>query len=58
MGAFHGENSGAWFEREGEVLVADRGEMTRAVVLYGPRKDDSEPGVYAGELAGRRYFPH
>ncbi len=40
------------------MSVADRGEMTRAVVLYGPRKDDSEPGLYAGELAGRRYFPH
>lgn len=55
MGASHGEDSGAWFEREGDAVVADLGEVKRAAVLYGPRKDDSEPGIYRGELSGRRY---
>jgi hypothetical protein len=29
------ENSAAWFEREGDVVVADRDEVTRAPAVYG-----------------------
>jgi hypothetical protein len=55
MGAYHGENSAAWFEREGDVVVADRGEITRTATVYGAKKDESDPGVYGGQLGGRRY---
>jgi len=55
-GAYHGENyAGAWFQREGDVVVADLGEITRTAIVYSARKDDSDPAVYAGELSGRRY---
>jgi len=55
MGAHHGQESGAWFEREGDVLVADLGEFRRSAIVYGARKDESAPGTYRGELSGRRY---
>lgn len=55
LGVFHGENSGGWFERAGDVVVADRGETTRTAVVYGPKKDETGPVVYRGELRGRRY---
>jgi hypothetical protein len=55
LGAYHGQNSGGWFERVGDVVVADLGETTRTAVVYGPRNDDTTPVVYGGELSGRRY---
>lgn len=36
-------------------MVADLGEITRSVVIYGPKQDDADATVYGGELAGRRY---
>lgn len=56
LGAFHGENSSSWFERSGDVLVDDRGEITRTAVVYvGRNSDDAAPEVYEGQLSGRRY---
>lgn len=56
LGAHHGEDSYRWFERVGEVMVADRGEFRRAVVVYGPPTSDGAGAlVYDGELSGRRY---
>lgn len=55
LGAYHGENSGGWFERVRDAVVADLGEITRSVVIYGPKQDDADATVYGGELAGRRY---
>jgi len=55
MGAFHGENAGNWFERAGDAVVADRGETTRAAVVYGALGGDGDLELYSGELRGRRY---
>lgn len=55
LGTYHGENSDGWFERIGDAVVADRGETTRTVVIYGARSDDADAAVYAGELEGQIY---
>jgi hypothetical protein len=55
LGVHHGENSHGWFERVGDLVVADRGASIRTVVVYGPRKDDTAAVIYAGELAGQHY---
>jgi len=55
LGARHGQDSGGWFERVGDVMVADCGEVARAVLLYGAKGDDADTVVYDGELSGRRY---
>lgn len=51
LGAHHGQDSGGWFERVGDTVVADRGESTRTAVVYGPRGSDMDAAVYGGELA-------
>jgi len=33
LGAHHGQDSGSWFERVGDAVVADRGECTRTAVV-------------------------
>jgi hypothetical protein len=55
LGAHHGQDSGAWFERVGDAVVADFGECTRTAVVYGARGSDVDAVVYHGELAGERY---
>jgi hypothetical protein len=55
LGAHHGEDSHGWFERVGDVMVADRGETTRTVIVYGPKLDETDALIYEGELSGRRY---
>lgn len=55
LGVHHGQDSGDWFERVGDVVVADLGEFTRTVVIYGGKGEGTDPVVYRGELGGRRY---
>jgi hypothetical protein len=56
MGAHHGTaDSGGWFEVVGDAVVADLGEITRTVVVYGPKGAEGDAQVYRGELKGRRY---
>lgn len=55
LGEHHGQSSPRWFERVGNTEVADLGEITRTVVIYGPRVDGADTVIYGGELAGRRY---
>jgi hypothetical protein len=56
LGAYHGEASGGWFERVGDVVVADRGEFTRTGIVYGARSDHTDAvTVYGGQLQGRLY---
>lgn len=57
LGAYHGADSIGWFERAGDVMVADLGETKRTAVVYGATTDDAEPAIYGGELSGRRYRP-
>lgn len=61
MGAHHGADSDSWFERIGDVVVADLGEIKRTVIVYGPRTADAHTGthavLYAGEISGRQYRP-
>jgi hypothetical protein len=57
MGEHHGEDSFGWFERVGEVMVADLGEFKRTTIVYGARTDNAEPEIYGGQLRGRRYRP-
>jgi hypothetical protein len=56
-GAHHGQDSGAWYQRIGDAVVAELGETTRSIVLYGARGADGDGGgaVYNGELAGQLY---
>ncbi|MGR6924251.1 endonuclease domain-containing protein [[Actinomadura] parvosata] len=54
-GAHHGQNTSDWFERYGDVLVAELGEITQTVVLYGAKGDDAAAVFYDGELQGQRY---
>jgi hypothetical protein len=56
-GAHHGQDSGAWYERIGDAVVADLGESTRSLVLYGPRGAEGDGGaaLYNGELSGQLY---
>jgi hypothetical protein len=57
-GAHHGENNpNGWFERIGDVLVAERGEKSIAVMAYGPKGSSADAVLYRGELKGRRYQP-
>lgn len=56
LGTHHGEaNSENWFERIGDAVVADFGEITRTKVVYGPQGAECGAQVYRGELAGRQY---
>lgn len=55
MGAHHGADSISWFERVGDVMVADLGETKRTTILYGARTADDDPRIYSGELSRRRY---
>jgi hypothetical protein len=55
MGAHHGQDSGAWFERVGDAVVADFGECTRTAVVYGAPGSSLDAVVYRGELAGKQY---
>ena len=57
LGEHHGENSGGWYEKAGDLLVADRGEMKLSVMVYGGPSSPGQAVLYAGELAGRRYSP-
>lgn len=57
LGAHHGVDSTGWFERAGDVMVADLGAIKRSTVVYGAKTDDAEPVIYRGELGGRRYRP-
>lgn len=55
-GEHHGENNGLWYERHGDVLVADLGDYVRTRVRYKPvQVPAGELLLYAGELAGRVY---
>jgi recombination endonuclease VII len=55
-GAHHGQDSDAWYQRIGDAVVADLGETTRSLVLYGPRGAEGDGGaLYNGELSGRLY---
>jgi hypothetical protein len=47
-------DSHGWFERVGEAMVADLGEIKRAVV-YSAQGDSAQPVIYNGELSGRQY---
>lgn len=55
LGAYHGQDSFGWFERFGDVMVADLGEFKRTAVLYGPAGTGADAVVYRGELSGREY---
>lgn len=55
LGANHGQDSGGWFQRVGNVVVSDRGEITRSVIIYGPRGALGNAVIYHGELYDRRY---
>lgn len=55
LGEHHGQESEGWFERVGDVVVADLGEHTRTAVVYGARGSNAEAVVYDGELAGEHY---
>lgn len=44
-----------WFERCGDVVVAELGEITKTVVLYGAKGDDAAAVFYDGEPQGQRY---
>lgn len=55
LGAHHGENSFGWFERVGDVMVADRGEFTRSAVVYGATSTAASAVIYNGELSGHLY---
>jgi Recombination endonuclease VII len=55
MGEHHGQDSGNWFVRAGEVMVADLGEIKRTALVYVPAGSDTESVLYGGELSGRRY---
>lgn len=56
-GLQHGKNnSGAWFEGIGDVMVADCGEYTRSAMVFGAKTDTSDDfAVYRGEMTGRLY---
>ncbi|KAB8186986.1 hypothetical protein FH608_046390 [Nonomuraea phyllanthi] len=55
LGAHHGESSGGWFERVGDAVVADLGEIARTKVVYGPKGAEGGAQVYRGQLQGRTY---
>ncbi|MER7652525.1 MULTISPECIES: endonuclease domain-containing protein [Streptomyces] len=55
LGAHHGQDAGGWFERVGDVVVADLGECTRTAVVYGARGSDLDAVLYQGELVSERY---
>lgn len=58
LGENHGASTFGWFERAGDVMVADRGEFKRSMILYGPRTSGtpaSGPVLYRGELARTPY---
>jgi hypothetical protein len=55
LGENHGSGAHGWFERVGDVVVADRGDFTRAGMIYGPPSNESDVVIYTGELNGRRY---
>ncbi|MFS1303986.1 endonuclease domain-containing protein [Streptosporangium longisporum] len=55
MGAHHGGSSDVWFERVGDVVVANLGEITRTAVVYGAKADEAGTALYNGELQQRRY---
>lgn len=55
LGAYHGADSVGWFERVGDVMVADLGETKRTTVIYGAKGGETDPVVYGGELGMRRY---
>ncbi|MDQ1245819.1 MAG: hypothetical protein QG597_186 [Actinomycetota bacterium] len=57
QGLHHGQgDASSWFERIGDVVVADLGGYTRTTVVYGgPRSATTGTVLYAGELDGHRY---
>jgi|SRR3569833_536614 len=55
LGVHHGQDAIGWFERVGDVMVADLGETKRVAVIYSARHASGESMVYAGELCGRAY---
>ena len=57
MGAHHGTDSVGWFERAGEAMVIDLGEIKRATIVYGVRTYDAAPVNYRGEMRGQQYRP-
>ena len=56
-GAYHGQDSAAWYERVGDAVVADLGDHKRSVIVYGARGSTDEGVVYRGELSGRPCRP-
>lgn len=58
LGLHHGQDSDAWFERVGDVMVADLGGCQRTRVVYGPKGvtgQDGDAQIYTGQLHGYRY---
>ncbi len=55
LGEHHGQDAEGWFERVGDVVVADLGQRVRTAVVYGARGSDAGAVVYDGELAGEQY---
>ncbi len=49
----HGQDSGGWYEKAGDVVVADLGERKRSVMLYGGPSSPGRPVLYGGG----RYSP-
>lgn len=57
LGEHHGENSGGWYEKAGDLLVADRGETKLSVMVYGGPTSPGQAVLYGGQLHGHRYSP-
>jgi Recombination endonuclease VII len=55
FGEHHGENSNLWYQRRGDVLVADLGDFKRTRTRYGPVEVPGGFRLYESELVGRRY---
>ena len=57
LGEHHGQDSGGWYEKAGDLVVADLGDRKRSVVVYGGPTSPGRPVLYRGQLRGRRYSP-
>ncbi|WP_202819032.1 endonuclease domain-containing protein [Actinosynnema sp. ALI-1.44] len=55
LGAYHGADSFGWFERVGDVMVADLGEVKRTAILYSAKANNTDPVIYDGQLSGLDY---
>jgi hypothetical protein len=55
LGVHHGQDSDGWYERVGDVVVSELGEITRVQINFGAVGTEADATVYRGELRGRSY---